>query len=168
MVCATMSTALSKAIDTRNRTGIFSAGLLHDIGRIALAEVAPRHYGRVDRKLIGTELVDAEAKLIGLTHTEAGHQLAKHWGLPDELSEAIRFHHTPSYAKPEFKAVVSMVSIAEVISRSKRADSESRDDVSFDECRESMDYLEIGEDDVRDIFNGIPESDSEQSLWVPN
>ena len=55
MVCATMSTALSKAIDRRNRTGIFSAGLLHDIGRVALAEVAPRHYGRVDRKLIGSD-----------------------------------------------------------------------------------------------------------------
>lgn len=167
MVCATMASALSKAIDKRNRTGIFSAGLLHDIGRVALAEVAPRHYSRVDRSLLGDDLVQSEEKLIGLTHTEAGHQLAQHWGLPEELAEAIRFHHTPSYAKPEFMPVVAMVNIADVVSRAHRADSASRE-IDFSGCRESMNFLEVAEEDVIDIFNSIPEADAEHSLWSSN
>ena len=167
MVCATMSAAISKRIDVRNRTGIFSAGLLHDIGRVALAEVVPRHYNRVDRSLVGRDLIAMEERNIGLTHTEAGHQLAQHWGLPQELAEAIRFHHTPEYAHPDCKAVVSMVNIADVVSRAHRADSEDRE-VDFTECRESMGYLEMAEEDVLDIFSSIPEKDDELPLWSLN
>ncbi|MCH7911405.1 MAG: hypothetical protein IIB38_17555, partial [Candidatus Hydrogenedentes bacterium] len=48
-----------------------------------------------------------------------------------------------------------------------RADSEDRE-VDFSECRESMGYLEMAEEDVLDIFSSIPEEDDEQPLWSLN
>ena len=60
MVCASVATALSKTFDTVNRTGVFSAGLLRDIGRMALAEVAPAHMERIDSRLVGADLLAAE------------------------------------------------------------------------------------------------------------
>jgi len=167
MVCATMGTALSRSIDIRNRTGIFSAGLLHDIGRVALAQVAPRQYGRVDRKLVGLDLVAAEEEVLGLSHAEAGYQLAQHWDLPIELAESIRFHHSPGYASPLTKSVVAMVNIADVLSRAHRPDSPTRE-VNFDECRESMAHLEIAESDVLEVFNRVSSADPEDPLWSPN
>lgn len=167
MVCATMATAISRAVDTRLRSGVFSAGLLHDIGRVALAEVAPKHYARVNRSLTGLALIENEEDVIGLTHTEAGYQLAQRWGLPEEIAETIRFHHTPAYAQPEHRALVSMVNIADVVSRAHRPDTEHRL-VDFAECRESMQFLEMNDDDVLEIFRGIPRADEKDSLWNPN
>ncbi len=167
MICATMAQAISKHVDKRVRTGIFSAGLLHDIGRVALAEVAPKQYGHVDKQLTGLDLISDEEKKIGLTHTEAGYQLAQHWGLPPELAETIRFHHAPAYASDQARAIVSMVNIADVVSRAHRVDSESRE-IDFTECRESMMYLEVAEDDVIEIFNSVPKAGPDDSLWSPN
>lgn len=167
MVCATLASALSKAFHSGDQNGVFSAGLLHDLGRVALAEVAPKHYGRVDGHLVGRDLVDAEERLLGLTHTEAGYQLALHWDLPKELAETIRFHHTPEYADDETKTLVSLVNIADVVSRAHRPDSATRE-VQFEECRESLDFLDAGEEDVMDVFTSLPKPDPSESLWSPN
>lgn len=167
MVCATTSTALARAIGDRNHTGIFSAGLLHDLGRVALAEVIPRHYGRLSRQLVGHDLIAAEEHELGLIHTEAGYQLALRWDLPVELAETIRFHHNPAYASEQARAVVSMVNIADVLSRAHRPDSPTRE-VNFEECRESLQYLGLAEELVLEIFEDIPEPETADSLWSPN
>ncbi len=167
MVCATMAAAISHSIDTRLRTGVFSAGLLHDIGRVALAEVAPKHYARVDRSQMGLALIRNEEEAIGLTHPEAGYQLAQRWGLPSEIAETVRFHHTPTFAKDENRALVSMVNIADVVSRAHRPDAKNRF-VDFTECRESMHYLEMSEEDVLGVFREIPQAEEKDSLWNPN
>lgn len=167
MVCATMSTVLSREVDEENRTGVFSAGLLHDLGRVALVEVVPRHYGRVARHLVGWDLVAAEEHHLGLTHTEAGYQLAQHWDLPVEISETIRFHHSPAYASEAARPVVSMVNIADVVSRAHRPDSPTRE-VDFEECRESLDFLGLDEDRAIEIFESVPRPEASDSLWSPN
>ena len=91
---------------------IFTSGLLHDIGRIALLETAPGDYTKVDSKLIGGELITCEQEILGLAHTEAGFELAMNWNLPQEIAEAIRFHHTPEFSEIA-PAHVNIVSLAE-------------------------------------------------------
>ncbi len=79
--------------------GLFTAGLLHDIGRIALSEVTPDRYARVRASLHGDDLLETEEKVVGITHTEAGYELAQHWDLPHDIAEVIRFHHRPELAE---------------------------------------------------------------------
>lgn len=74
------------------------AGLLCDIGRLALAMVAPNHYRKVDRELKGVELIAAEQHYLGISHPEAGYMIAERWGLPADICEAILFHHEPKRA----------------------------------------------------------------------
>lgn len=74
------------------------AGLLCDIGRLALAMVAPNHYKKVDRELKGIDLIAAEQRYLGISHPEAGYMLADRWGLPADITEAILFHHEPKRA----------------------------------------------------------------------
>lgn len=76
----------------------FAAGLLCDIGRLALAIVAPNHYRNVGPDLKGVELIAAEQKYLGISHPEAGFMLAQRWGLPADVAETILFHHEPRRA----------------------------------------------------------------------
>lgn len=116
MCCAAATRIIAKASGRKRQIGVFSGGLLHDIGRLALSEVAPDLYSKIDHGLDGEELIAAEEELIGLSHTEAGHLLAGHWGLPIEIAEPIRFHHRPELAV-DAKENVAIVAIANHMAR---------------------------------------------------
>lgn len=74
------------------------AGLLCDVGRLALALVAPNHYSKIAPDLKGFDLIAAEQRHLGISHPEAGYMLAERWGLPADITEAILFHHEPKRA----------------------------------------------------------------------
>ncbi|MCC6798404.1 MAG: HDOD domain-containing protein [Candidatus Hydrogenedentes bacterium] len=75
-----------------------AAGLLCDIGRLALIMVAPNHYKKIDPDAKGFDLIAAEQRHLGISHPEAGYMLADRWGLPADITEAILFHHEPKRA----------------------------------------------------------------------
>jgi putative nucleotidyltransferase with HDIG domain len=79
----------------------YTAGLLHDIGKVALdqhlSSAAPLFYHRLaeDRAL---DFTQAERELFGVDHTDIGHRLAEKWSFPASLAESIRHHHRPERA----------------------------------------------------------------------
>lgn len=99
MLCGTLCKIAARFAGLSAKPGTFTAGLLLDIGRLALAEVAPQRYRTIDPGLRGNDLVVAEEQLFGIGHPEAGFLLVSAWGLPKELGETIRFHHIPEYAQ---------------------------------------------------------------------
>ena len=116
MCCAAATRIIAKASGRKRQIGVFSGGLLHDIGRLALSEVASDLYSKVDQSLDGEDLIVAEEDILGISHTEAGHLLAAHWGLPIEIAEPIRFHHKPELAV-DAKENVAIVAIATHMAR---------------------------------------------------
>jgi putative nucleotidyltransferase with HDIG domain len=78
----------------------YTAGLLHDIGKVALDQYvlksSPLFYRRT--QLDGTSLITVEEEQFGISHTETGGQLAERWSLSDNLIDAIRHHHHPEAA----------------------------------------------------------------------
>lgn len=119
---------LARCCAKNKEGGAFTAGLLHDIGRIALLEVAPELYAQVPRDLAGDELVAAEHKILGITHAEAGYELAVHWSLPKPLTLAIRHHHHPELA-PECQHEAAVVAVAEAWTRDARLSGRAKKDV---------------------------------------
>ncbi|MCH7909602.1 MAG: HDOD domain-containing protein [Candidatus Hydrogenedentes bacterium] len=164
--CAGLAKALMPLINQKSRSGVFTAGLLHDIGRVALVQVAPRQYKTVKAGLVGAQLIAEEERVLGFSHTEAGAQLARLWDLPVELAECIRFHHTPHYASDEHRLIVSVINVAEVAARAHREDAGSGG-IDFTECAESLNFLNISEDQVIEVFNSVPKPSASDSLWVP-
>jgi HD-like signal output (HDOD) protein len=110
MNCAGAARIIAEACGKGKDKGIFTAGLLHDIGRIALLETVADMYVKVDPALADEELITAEQEFVGLTHTEAGFELASNWNLPESIAEVIRFHHQPDFSEKNAQnsAIVSL------------------------------------------------------------
>jgi putative nucleotidyltransferase with HDIG domain len=78
----------------------YAAGVLHDVGKVALRQSFPDRFEAVialarDQRL---SIADAERGVLGSDHAEVGGWLAERWGLPADLVEAIACHHGPDRA----------------------------------------------------------------------
>ena len=75
----------------------YTSGILHDIGRIALAVIQPREYASLLDAHRGTaeSILDRERELFGLQHCETGLKLIADWKLPPEFNAVVLEHHSP-------------------------------------------------------------------------
>lgn len=97
----------------------FVAGILHDVGLLAMCTAIP---GIVREMLEETRSTGAlhfatEARHIGFTHAKAGGALLEKWMLPTSITEPVSCHHTPGAAR-KFPAETSIVHLADIICQS--------------------------------------------------
>lgn len=81
----------------KDTSDFFVAGLLHDFGKVVLAQFKPEKF-RLALDLAedgGIPLYQAEREILGIDHAEIGGLLAESWKLPDYLADCIRNHHNP-------------------------------------------------------------------------
>lgn len=93
----------------------FTAGLLHDIGRLVLASCFPEKYAQVIRfqHQKDCDLLDAERTLLGIDHVAAGLILAIEWQFAEAIQDAIRGHHEPS--ADDLNSLASVIHVANAI-----------------------------------------------------
>ena len=73
------------------RSDAYTAGLLHDLGRLALVAACPSEYAQVlaANPARGEELLACEERWVGINHRDAGALLAEKWELPSLLRELL-------------------------------------------------------------------------------
>ncbi|MEW6417018.1 MAG: HDOD domain-containing protein [Nitrospirota bacterium] len=101
--CAIASKSLIHKNDPILEEKVFICGILHDIGKIIIAQNIPDLLEEVLKEIKDNRdltLCDAEKNIIGYTHSEVGSLVAEKWHFPKELSNIIRFHHSPSLVNP--------------------------------------------------------------------
>jgi eukaryotic-like serine/threonine-protein kinase len=117
-VAFTMMT-LSRAMPRELRPDddqLFLAGMLHDIGYLALAYLDPHRSDELHTALAAspsTPALEIERAMLGICHDEMGAELARQWKLPEEIVAILRHHHNPD-ADPE-QALLRMLYLAEKI-----------------------------------------------------
>lgn len=91
----------------------FTAGLLHDIGKLIISIYVREVSDYLLKKASELKLsyVELEGKVIGFDHAKVGGLLAESWNLPDDLVEAITYHHSPASAQNHEK-LTSVIHVA--------------------------------------------------------
>ncbi len=100
----------------------FTAGLLHDIGKLAIDEVMPKSFERIvaQAKDRNCAINIIERENLGLDHTVIGKRLAEQWNLPEEIVFAIWLHHSDTEMIAENLSagrLAQVVRLADIIAR---------------------------------------------------
>ncbi len=93
----------------------FTAGMLHDLGKLILATQDPDAYRKsiILQKENKLQDWESEQQVFGATHMEIGAYLFSLWGLPVPIIEAIMWHHQPSKEGPNTFSALSAIYVAE-------------------------------------------------------
>lgn len=97
LACALLSEQLAEAC-WLEKDPCYTAGLLHDMGRLSLLETYPGEYASLLQTVdedqgSASSLLDYEREMFDADHCEIGHWLAEDWGFPPALCEVIGRHH---------------------------------------------------------------------------
>jgi len=103
----------------------FTAGLLHDVGKLILATVEPEVYSRLLTQfgVSGPALAGAEAVNLGVTHADVGARLLARWGLPAQVAIAVQYHHQSPAAANPFERLAAIVHLANILAQHAAEDA---------------------------------------------
>jgi putative nucleotidyltransferase with HDIG domain len=93
---------------------IYLAGLLHDIGYLALSYIDPQLSDQFCMRLASESnrsVEEIEAELLDKNHSELGAELAAHWGLPESIIAVIRGHHNSKDTLEELHQSMIAISV---------------------------------------------------------
>ncbi len=118
---AVIARRLMAAVDPEMAEEAFVAGLLQNLGVLILVRAYPEKYRLVEQTLKqeALEREQIELRLIGADHTYIGSEVARHWGFPETLVLALRYHGDPQACQSEsveHKRLCQVVHLAEVLS----------------------------------------------------
>lgn len=96
LACSLIAAELATA-GFLDREIAYTAGVLHDLGRLALAVIRPIDYGTLLTSFVGSpaEILEAEKLLFGINHCEAGRMLVRDWQLSEDFEPVACNHHQP-------------------------------------------------------------------------
>jgi HD-like signal output (HDOD) protein/CheY-like chemotaxis protein len=104
------------------QTEAFSAGLMHDLGKLILVSNLPDAHAAIIDCVSKKEssAFEAERKVMeGVSHAELGAYLLGIWGLPTEIIEAVGYHHFPQQCRNRYFTTLTAVHIADVLANSE-------------------------------------------------
>ena len=79
---------------------IFTAALLHDVGKLVLGQFVKDDFCQIQTAVSqGVSFEMAETIVLGINHADVGAQILTSWALPLEIVNAIKFHHSPQSAE---------------------------------------------------------------------
>jgi putative nucleotidyltransferase with HDIG domain len=114
--CAQIAEALALKTGSVEPGRAYTAGLLHDIGKVVLDQYVTDAYPLFYRSIAEEEvsIQATEKRIFGIDHTEVGQYLARKWSFPGPLEQAIRHHHQPRQAA-EHGTLSTLIYLADLL-----------------------------------------------------
>ncbi len=147
----------------------FTAGLMHHIGKTALANSHREEYEQV-MSIVYNEarsFTEVEADIFGFSHAELGAAVVQQWGLPDSLVQTIQFHHDPGHLAELDDSIARLCALTTVTSLclSKLGVGRSRPIDELDlSTQPAWAFLDLGPEDVEPILSACNDRIKESSV----
>ena len=142
---AMMSRILLEKIYGRKDDGLFTAGLLHDIGKLILGEFVNESFQEV-MDLVSNErysFLEAEEKVLGINHAEVGGRIASLWNFPGVIVDAITYHHRPDLMPEGDDTSAWLIYLADQACMMMGIGGSGADDLAYRGLKEVMDKFKI-------------------------
>lgn len=153
---ATLAAQICREVDEGVPSIMFTAGLLHDIGKLIVAMRRPEDWEAIQALCEDRECPENEAEdeYWGLDHAVVGALVLKYWDLPPELVEPVNWHHVPALA-PEHQSAASIICLANALVHCLDQGDECSDEV-ISACGE----FRLDVDEVVEMAQEAMESDT--------
>ncbi len=159
-----LATATSAEIFARSKGDhsevSFTAGLLHDIGKLVVTRAMEGDYSKLIKEAKDKELplTAIEKSLFNMDHGDAGGILLNRWNLPANIVAAVRFHHRPLGAGEHFR-LAAIVHVADYLAFSigqgsgHEAYARSLDPKALNLLRVTPEEVDAYSEDVKEAFD---------------
>ncbi|MGO8698944.1 MAG: HDOD domain-containing protein [Limisphaerales bacterium] len=137
------------------KTVAFTAGLLHDVGKLVLASAERAAYARLVQKALNEKvpLSQMERTVLGVDHAEVGGELMRRWNLPADVVSAVSNHHNVQCAAP-YEQLAAAVHVGDLIAHRFFAhDSTQIDGSSFSTA--ALEVLHLSPDNLPRLLEDI-------------
>ncbi len=112
---AVIARELAKQMDYPHVEEAYLAGLMHNVGRLALLATAPKEYAHNFTARDDEALCAVEQRTLQITHSEAGAWLIERWHLDSFLADAVLYHHEPASRLETAHPLIRIVRLAHVL-----------------------------------------------------
>ena len=116
LTAAVIARDLAKRMQYAHLEEAYLAGLLHNVGRLALLSTAPQEYAFNFTARDDEELCAVEQRTLQITHSEAGAWLIERWHLDSFLADSVLYHHEPSSRLASSPPLIRIVRLAHLMS----------------------------------------------------
>ncbi|MBU8871153.1 MAG: HDOD domain-containing protein [Gemmatimonadales bacterium] len=108
---------LAASIGMKNAEDAFTAGLLHDLGKVVLGTFIDVDDEPIKEIVKSDNLSfnEAEKMVLGIDHAEVAGELLENWNLSEEVTACARWHHEPGKADPKHQQLVDLIHVADVL-----------------------------------------------------
>ena len=153
---ALISEKLAKMTQCVSTDIAYTAGLLHDIGKVVLDQHMGKAYPFFYRKtqIDNENLVITEKETFGITHDDVGAMLAEQWSLHESLIDSIKNHHNPDNAASD-KVLVSIVYLADLL-MSRFLVGQELERIDTEHLKKSLHILGLDKGDFSNVIETIP------------
>jgi HD-like signal output (HDOD) protein/signal transduction histidine kinase len=116
LLAAVLARDLARHMNYSQPEEAYLAGLLHNVGRLALLATAPREYSFNFTARDDEDLCAVEQRTLQITHAEAGAWLIERWQLDSFLADSVLYHHEPGERLESAHPLIRIVRAAHLLS----------------------------------------------------
>jgi len=134
-----------------------TAGLVHDVGKIIMDPFVLEEKQRFEAFLLQEQqtYLNAEQQILGFDHAEIAAEVCKKWSIPEVISSAIQYHHSPSSSmEVELAFILHMADYISLMS----GEGYEEGDYLYELEEGTMDYLDFNQNDISEMTFELMES----------
>ncbi|PKM93580.1 MAG: hydrolase [Firmicutes bacterium HGW-Firmicutes-1] len=165
-ICAITARVISKKIKFPQPDQAYTAGLLKDIGKVILDHYLNDQFQNImDQINEGNKpFLEVEEEILGFNHCQVGARIAEKWKLPEDLVEAIAYHHQPEKAQLNLKLVaITHVADGLVMMMGLHIGS---DGLAYNFSNSAMELLNLDETILSEIISEVADFISDENMYI--